>query len=190
MVFGLPTIDAADAWFLLATELGFPDLVAAADFLVSGRRLPGGSRTPPLCTVGQLHDAALRYRGRRGSRAVFRALERVRSGVDSRMETRMRLLLEDSGIRNLVVGPAVLVDDEHAVLHPDLAIVSLRLCFEYEGDGHRTSKRQFRSDIRRRERIEAAGWRVVRVTLDDIFAGPEDFLARVHRIIDARIREL
>ncbi len=190
MVFGLPVIAPDDAWCLISTQVGLHDLVAAGDFLLSGRRLPGGARSRPLCTLEQLHLAARRFRGRRGARAVIRALDRMRTGVDSRMESRMRLLLEDSGVRELVIGHAIPVDAGAAVLHPDLAIVRLRLCFEYEGEEHRTDRKRFRSDIRRRERLEEAGWRVVRVTADDVFGSTEQFLSRVHRLIRTRGGEL
>jgi hypothetical protein len=190
MVHGLPAIAPADAWFQLARELGLHDLIAAADYLVSGVRQPGGQRSEPLCSVEDLHAVSLRYRGRRGVRALALAIPRVRTGVDSRMETRMRLVLEDGGVRRLVVAHPVIVDAGADVLHPDLALVDLRLCFEYEGDEHRTDQRRFRDDIRRRERLEEAGWRVVRVTADDIFGRPAEFLARVRRLIAQRFREL
>ncbi|MES2170783.1 MAG: DUF559 domain-containing protein [Actinomycetota bacterium] len=190
MIHGLPSIAPADMWFQLAREVGFHDLIAAADYLISGVRQPGGPRTPPLCSRGDLQDAVQRFRGRRGARAATLAIPRARTGVDSRMETRMRLLLEDNGLRGLMVGHPVVVDGGADTLHPDLALPQLRLCFEYEGEEHRTDPRRFRDDIHRRERLEAAGWRVVRVTADDIFARPEEFLARVRQIIAQRHREL
>ncbi|HEY9424971.1 MAG TPA: hypothetical protein VIP54_09240, partial [Microterricola sp.] len=60
----------------------------------------------------------------------------------------------------------------------------------YEGDEHRESKRRFRADIRRREKFEAAGWRVIRVTADDLGEELGAFIGRVRAIVSARRAEL
>lgn len=38
--------------------------------------------------------------------------------------------------------------------------------------------------------FEAAGWRVIRVTADDLDSQREEFIARVHDVLAARMREL
>jgi very-short-patch-repair endonuclease len=58
--------------------------------------------------------------------------------------------------------------------------------FDYEGDGHRTDARTFRSDIERRELFEAAGWRHVRVTADHVIVRPDAFTERVKGILRER----
>jgi very-short-patch-repair endonuclease len=89
-----------------------------------------------------------------------------------------------------VIGLPVLVDHGTLVLHPDLAWPDLRLVIEYEGDEHRESKRRFRADIRRREKFEAAGWRVIRVTADDLGEELDAFIERVRTIVSRRRVEL
>jgi hypothetical protein len=71
-------------------------------------------------------------------------------------------------------------------LHPDLVYPEWRLALEYEGDGHRTDPRQWRHDIWRREALESAGYRVVRVHSGDVLAQPEQFLARLLGVIASR----
>ena len=53
---------------------------------------------------------------------------------------------------------------------------------EYEGDHHRTDRRQFNKDIRRMEILTDLGWIVVRVTSEDCDAGI------VRRVAAARAR--
>ena len=57
---------------------------------------------------------------------------------------------------------------------------------EYEGDGHLTDRTTWLDDIERRELMEAAGWRVVRVISRDIFEYPELFVVRVRCILQSR----
>ena len=68
----------------------------------------------------------------------------------------------------------------------DLSWPQFRVCIEYEGDIHRTDRQRFRSDITRRERIEDAEWRVIRVTDDDLKDGGRELLRRVRATLTAR----
>jgi very-short-patch-repair endonuclease len=68
----------------------------------------------------------------------------------------------------------------------DLAWPRFRACVEYEGDGHRTDRAQFRKDITRTQRLEDHGWRVIRITDDDLARGGHEFLHRVRSVLRAR----
>jgi very-short-patch-repair endonuclease len=50
------------------------------------------------------------------------------------------------------------------------------LAVEYEGDRHRADRVQFAKDIRRLEKLNALGWRVVRVVAEN---RPADIVRRV-----------
>lgn len=179
---GFVVTDPVSTWCQLASVLTLYDLVAAGDYLVSGRVTDDG-RTPPLATIEQLRDGARRYAGRRGAKKLREALERVRTGVDSRPETWLRLLLIDDGLPEPVVNEAIFTPSGFRLGKPDLAYPWARLLFEYEGDEHRISPERFRADITRREIFEAAQWRVIRVVPDDVFVHQRAFLLRVRRII-------
>ena len=181
---GMPVVSAPDVFCQLAAILSRPDLVAVGDRFVTGRRV-GGIRAQARCQLDDLRAAAWRHRGKRGAASVAWALERVRSGVDSRPETWLRLLLVDAGLPEPDLDVEVDVGSGMR-LHPDLALSRWRIAVEYEGDGHRVSARTWRRDIERRELFEAAGWHVIRVTADDVFRQAESFVARVRRIITAR----
>ena len=181
---GLPVASPADVWCQLAPILRREDLVAVGDHLLTGRRVRG-IRAPALATLAHLRGAAFRHRGKRGARNVSWSLERVRSGVDSRPETQLRLLLVAAGLPEPELDIEVDVGDG-VLLHPDLAYSRWRVLFEYEGDVHRTDQAVWRRDIERRELYEAVGWRAIRVTADNLFNEPEIFLARVRRIFSSR----
>ncbi len=186
LVLGLPVTSAAETWCQLAVVLCREDLVAAGDYLVSGTRLPGGGRSAPLCTRDELVATGERHVRQRGARSIAWALQRIRSGVDSRTESRLRLLLVSAGIPEPVIGMPVLVDFGRLTLHPDLALPRWGVVFDYEGDLHRTDRTTFLSDIRRRELLEAESLRVIRVSSDDVFVTPDDFIARVFRVLALR----
>jgi very-short-patch-repair endonuclease len=54
---------------------------------------------------------------------------------------------------------------------------------EYDGDHHRTDRRQYARDQRRLRRLEELGWIVIRVIAED---KPEDVLRRVRAALRRR----
>ncbi|HZJ40470.1 MAG TPA: hypothetical protein VFD20_05940, partial [Demequina sp.] len=179
---GFRVCDPVSVWCQLSTRLGFYDLVAAGDYLVSGRIIDGG-REAPLATIAELRAGVTRHFGRRGAKNLREAIGLVRTGVDSRPETWLRLILVDDGLPEPVVNEAVLDAEGRRLGKPDLAYPWARLLFEYEGDEHRISRERFRGDITRRETFEADRWRVIRVVPDDVFTNRRAFLLRVRRVI-------
>ena len=179
---GFVVTDPVSTWCHLASVLSLYDLVAAGDYLVSGRVTDHG-REPPLATIAELRAGISSYAGKRGAKKLREAIERVRTGVDSRPETWLRLILIDGGLPEPVVNEAIFDSHGRRLGKPDLAYPWARLLFEYEGDEHRVSKKRFRGDITRREIFEADLWRVMRVVSDDLFVDKRSFLKRVHRII-------
>ena len=182
---GRPVTSPEDTWIQLASTLTAYDLVAAGDYLISERRRETAT-LPALTTVERLADTANFYRSVRGAKKIAWALPRLRTGVASRPETHLRLILVDAGLPEPLVADPTPVE-RGLVLHPDLKYRHARLLLEYEGDGHRTDDRQWRSDITRREMFEAAGWRVMRVTSSDIYRDRVNFVRRVHRVTASRI---
>lgn len=175
MFLGFPTVAPADAWCQLSNMLSREDLVAVGDYLVSGKPSRTGHRIQPLCSLDELAEAAARHGSRRGATALAWALPRVRTGVDSRPESLLRLLMERAGLPEPVVHPPVIVDGGRRVLHPDLAIVEWRRVFEYEGVQHFRDERQWRHDVARFRSFEAAGWGAERVTSLELFENPRAY---------------
>lgn len=177
-VYGFPVTTLLQTWIDLGPLLTRVELVAAADFLCSGRN--------PWHTPAELRALTADLTGRRGCRALREAAALARAAVDSPQETKTRLFLVDAGIPEPVVNFEIIDAGGVFVARVDLAWPRFMVCVEYEGDGHRTDARQFRVDITRRERVEDEGWRMVRITDDDLKDGGHELLRRVRAALAAR----
>ena len=173
----LPITDPA--WLLheLAGMLTLDELIVAADGLMRRKRPPS--------TLGELWAIA----GRpdvRGIRRVRAALREARSGTDSPMETRLRLLLTRAGLPEPVIGHTIRDANGDFVGTPDLCYVEQRIAIEYEGTVHRDDPRVFAEDILRRELMQEVDWYVIRVIADHVFRTPEWLVTRIRRILIQR----
>jgi hypothetical protein len=181
---GLPIVAPDDAWCQLAGVLGFEDLVAVGDYLVSGNVWHGRTRRP-FATLPELVASVQRHAGNRGIRSARLALPYIRSGVDARPESHLRLMLLAAGLPEPLIGDPTPVAGG-LVLHPDLKLKRWRVLFEYEGELHFTDPRRAKLDVSRRELFEDANWRVIRVTSDDVYVQPRRFISRVREILASR----
>lgn len=183
LIGSVAVVEPAHVWLQLATMLDLADLIAVGDRWITPQR-DGAARRPAVTTLAELRRVVLAARGARGAARARHALPALRVGPESRMETHLRLLLLRSGLPEPLVNPTVRVGADD--LHPDLAYLDERVVIEYQGERHRTDQRRWRDDMRRRERFESAGYRVVEAHAGDVFAEPEAFLARVCRILASR----
>ena len=181
-VAGLPVLGAAETWCELAPTLTVDELVVAADGLLT----PNAS--DPMGRLAALRRAA-EVPGRPGGSKLRAALALVRVRVRSAQESRLRLLIVRSGRAEPVVNFAVCRADGRFVAEIDLAYPDRRLGLEYEGDHHRSDRRQFRKDILRRERLMDLDWWIIRLTQDDLEARPGELLARLDGTVARRDRE-
>lgn len=99
----LPLSDAATTFIELASLLNERELVAVGDHLVLNPRILDPADWRPHATIEDLRVAVEREPAR-GVRNARRTLARVRSGVESPMETELRLLLEDAGLPRAECG--------------------------------------------------------------------------------------
>jgi hypothetical protein len=176
MASGCRVTSAVDTWCDVATTLSLDDLVAVGDFLITGDE-PYSGRTP-AATLRELDAALVARNGRRGIRRLAEALELVRYGSLSRMETLTRLLIVRDGLPEAELNHTIIDSVGRTVAMVDLAFPEWRIAIEYQGDDHR-EKGRFRRDITRRERIEDQGWTVIYVSADDILRTPQATLARI-----------
>lgn len=157
---GLPVTSAPDTWADLATKLPLDWLIVVGDAVVAH-----GTRHATADLA-----AAVRRRMRGRVRATT-ALEEIREGFASPMETLARLLLVRGGLPEPQLSADILDRGGHWLACVDLYWPESRLVVEYDGDLHRVDRVQWQADIRRRRRIEAAGYRVLVITADDLVAG-------------------
>ena len=131
---------------------------------------------------GDLREAANEWGRRRGAATIAEALPRIRVGSESPKETQLRLLLVDAGLPEPAPNPPVRLPSG-ATVHPDLADRRRRIAFEYLGDIHRTDRRRWQEDLRRRRELAAAGWHVVEVTADDLSWNRVAFIDGVRALV-------
>ena len=156
-----------------ALELNLAELVAAGDWLL---RLE-------LATAESLGKAATAARGREVLR-FRRAVGLVRVGTDSVRETRLRLCLVLAGLPEPEVNPVVVVGGR-PVGRVDLLLRAWRVVIEYEGDQHRTDRRQWNVDISRQEDLVGDDYQLVRVSAERM-RHPRAVVAVVYRALRER----
>jgi hypothetical protein len=167
----LPVTTLARTAFDLARQLPTGEGVARLDALM---------RVIPF-RVEEVLLLAKRYPGARGLRRLRTALQLVDPGAASPKETWLRLLLIAAGLP----APDTLIpvnEGWRTVGVLDMGWERCKVAVEYDGDHHRTDRRQYARDQWRIRRLEALGWIVIRVIAED---KPEDVVRRVR---DARTR--
>lgn len=180
---GLPVASPEDTWCLLGSLLQHEQLVVIGDFLVSEQRTERGWKVAAPSSLDRIRAAMIRHRGSRGMRNLGLAFPRIRPGVDSPAETRLRLVITDAGFPEPATNCPVPVHG--GLLHADLGYEHLRIAIEYEGRYHFTGgELQARRDVERWERMTDAGWRVLRVVARDL-QDPAPFLGRLARAIES-----
>jgi very-short-patch-repair endonuclease len=157
---GLRITTPARTWCDLAPALTLPELVSAGDFLLR--------RASPLARKEQLAECVRHHPGRRGRPALRLALDLVDERAESPAESVLRLILISAGFTGVVPNHVVRDRGGRFLARVDLAFPEQRVAIEYEGDYHRTQRDRWRTDMIRIRRLEAAGWRVLRVNADDL----------------------
>ena len=174
---GLRVVLPEQAWIHLAATRSVADLVVVGDGLTR--------RRDPVCGIARLAEAlAARTPGSRGRRRLAEALALVRPGTDSPMETRLRGVLVQGGLRTPHVNALARAPDGTVLARPDLSYPDEKIAIEYDGDVHRTDRSTWRRDIARRQSLEAHGWRVITCTADDVLQYPERPVAWVRAALD------
>ncbi|MUM16188.1 hypothetical protein FZI91_11440 [Mycobacterium sp. CBMA271] len=126
---------------------------------------------------------AERYGGRRGIRRARTALELVDAGAQSPKETWLRLLLVRAGLPRPSTQILVHDGDFVPLAYIDMGWEDVMVGVEYDGDQHRSDRRQYVKDIKRLEMLERLGWLIVRVVAED---HPDDVIRRVREALARR----
>jgi hypothetical protein len=135
--------------------------VAAIDALARATRLK----------VADAQLVAERYKGHRNIRRARRALTLVDAGAESPWETWLRLLIIEAGYPPPQTQIPVYGEYGELVAVVDMGWEDVKIALEYEGDHHRTDRRQFRKDIERFEALPELGWITIRVMAEHTRGG-------------------
>lgn len=168
---GLPVSTPGQVFREMARQLSLVDLVVLGDSLVRAGRI----------TPAALVECARTFAGPGAGRAR-RAAAWVREGVDSPMETRLRMLIVLAGLPEPVVNHQLRDEEGRVLMRFDLSYPSLKLILEYDGRHHAESDQQWGRDLARREDLDRRGWRILVFRSLDIYEEPAKTL---RRIVDA-----
>ena len=179
-------IDPIATAFTCASELTVSQVVVLLDALLTDAdNYPDLIEGRPVSTRAEILER-LRSWGRfKGSATIREALGWAREKVESPKETETRLAIINDGLPEPIVQHEE-YDGWRLVARVDLAYPQWKIAIEYEGDGHRANKAQWRRDIQRQRELEDRGWIVIRLTQADL-EHSSDFLARIRRAIASRI---
>ncbi len=158
----------------LATKVTVVELVQAAETLVHRG----------LVDLEQLGEYAVTQH-LDGVQRLRRVLGWIREDVESPRETILRLMIVFARLPEPRCNHVIRDATGAFIGRGDLVYPDLRVVIEYDGWYHERSSGQRQHDLLRRERLEAAGWRVIVVTAQDV-KDPEAVVGRVHSALVAR----
>jgi very-short-patch-repair endonuclease len=170
VVNGIRTTDPIATFIDCAGWLSLVDLVVLGDALVKKYRI-SAEELRKSCAASSDYYAGL----------ARRAAHYVREGVDSPMETRLRMLIVLGGLPEPVVNFKLYNDDGTWRRRFDLCYPEIKLIVEYDGRHHAESPAQWESDLERREEFDDEGYRILIVTAKGIYVEPLRTLERVRR---------
>jgi len=173
-VAGIPVTTPTRTWRDLAMELPTPQLLAVTDQLLAG-----------VATSASLEEALLRRpvgRGAARARAVLRVADAL---AGSPMESVLRWTLLDAGLPPPVLQHVVTDEAGRFAGRADLAWPAQCVLVEFDGDLHR-HRDVFVNDLRRQNRLVAAGWTVLRFSSADLLGRPEELVAEVRAALRRR----
>jgi hypothetical protein len=176
---GLRVVSPEDTWCDLAATraLDLDELIVLGDAVVHHQRgIP----------TAQLAEAISRRLGGRGRRIMAEALPQLRPRNNSPMETRARLLFLRGGLPEPELN-VVITDRESGQWLSDSDFVwrQQRVVAEFDGDHHRTDRRQWQNDVARRENLQDDGWAFMQLTWASVMVHPRNLttVSRLSRLL-------
>lgn len=173
---GLTLTSPARTWCDLASILRLEDLVAVGDFFTH--------RAAPLTAPDALRLRVAEMGGQRGVRLAREAVALVTGRSESRPESWVRVIAKKGGLPDPEINYTLVDSETGQQVRPDFLFRAEKVILEYQGDYHR-SRRQWRKDMTRRARLEAAGWYVMELNWDDL-QNPDELVARIRSVLARR----
>lgn len=172
---GLRTTSAMQTFLDMAQVLPLVDLVVLGDSLVRKGRFHPQQLVDFVATASGPHH-----------RRAKQAAALVRAGVDSPMETRLRLLIVFAGLPEPTVDHRVHDGDGQLLYRFDLSYPEHGLIIEYDGRQHAESIQQWHRDVDRDEQLDDQQVRRLVVVSSDIYNTPGKTLNRITKAMRQR----
>lgn len=134
-----------------------------------------------LLTLEELNSIITWARQRRGVVRAREVVPWIRTGVESGQESRLRWHIVANQFPEPDVNPEIVLPGPR-VVRLDLAYRGLRIAVEFDGEWHLGTQEH---DVQRRHQLEAAGWKVIVATKDDL-VDPSALLAELRSEIAHR----
>lgn len=130
------------------------------------------------CSVGDLLRQLELRPGGRGSARARAVLPAASPLAESPMESVLRWLIHEAGLPEPVLQHVVHDEAGRFAGRADLAWPDRQVLVEFDGDGHR-ERSVFVNDLRRQNRLVAAGWAVLRFSSADVLGRPAEVVAEI-----------
>ena len=167
---GIPVTTPEQTLVEASRRLSLVDRVIAGDWLIHQEL---ATMTSLRQFVEKVHD--------HGVKRARRAMLLVRERVESPRETVLRLMIVFARLPEPEPN-APLREAGEFVARPDLIYLRYRIAVEYDGLYHFKDPAQRDRDIKRREALEAYGWRVIVITAEGM-RRPYEVVWRVYRAL-------
>ena len=167
----MPVTSPARTWRDLAGVLPPAALLAVTDQLLDG-----------ACSRGDLAQQLARRPTGRGCARAREVLPVGDPRAESPMESVLRWILHEAGLPAPELQYVVRDDAGGFLGRADLAWPDRRVLVEFDGDVHR-DRDVFVDDLRRQNRLVAAGWTVLRFTSADVLGRPYEVIAEIRRAL-------
>lgn len=168
---GFPVTTPARTWRDLAAVLTEPALLAVTDQLLDRR-----------CSREELAAQLVRRPRGRGCARARQVLPLADPRAESPMESVLRWLVHAAGLPKPRLQHVVRDDAGTFLGRADLAWPDRKVLVEFDGDLHR-QRDVFVDDLRRQNRLVAAGWTILRFTSADVLGRPEEVVAEIRRAL-------
>jgi hypothetical protein len=134
--------------------------------------------------AAELELLASRYPGRRGVARARQAIELFDAGAQSPKESWLRVVLMQAGLPRPHTQIPVCDEFGTTFAYLDMGWEDVKVAVEYDGDQHRSDRRQYSWDVRRSETLQRLGWIVIRVLAGD---RPAEVVGRVRAALARRV---
>ncbi|GAA5028797.1 DUF559 domain-containing protein [Microbacterium fluvii] len=184
---GFRVTDVPTTWATLARDLPLRRLIEVGDALV---RIPRDERGQPRPEAQLASPTALRHAAdlsrRRGAPKLREAIEFIRVGSASPLETDVRLDAELAGLPEPELDVDIHDREGRRIGITELVYRQQKVVVEIEGDQHRVDENQWNRDIEKYNAYTAEGWEVVRLTREHIVGEHPTAVATVRAALRRR----
>ena len=167
---GVPVTSPERTFLDIAVLLSVDELVVIGDQLVCAHQRNNGRVKIAMVELPILQAYLAQHAGARGISKLKTAMKLVRVGVDSPPETKLRLIINRSGLPEFEPNYKIMDHAGKELVGPDLACPEYKTCTEYDGE-HHDSREQQAKDHDRNFITQSLGWHQVVLRKEDMRNG-------------------